>query len=517
MLIFMTNTISRIAFLLAISLLAFSGCTKVHSSTPQAASPDDGKSATILNGEAYDLISKREYTTAIEKLERALKLDPKMAEAHKNLALAYCDSGHAEQGLNAAEQAVSLAPNLDKAHFVLGKILVRLGRLDDSIKQFQRAIALNPKYHKAYYWLGLAYDRANDIPHAQATIGEALKLNPDEIEYRGRSECLKLYAAAEASGRLPAFRESEISYEYSTALYAQIFYEALLHQNYDLLERATEQARSSREILKGGRWKLQYIYDGISNPLDPEMSSDAEWLGHLGLLKRWVELKPQSITARIALAAGYIKYGWHARGTGPAITVSAENQRLLTERLTTAKDVLSAVPMRDIKCPQWYSLMQTIALSEGWDRESYDELFDRAVAFEPAWESFYGAKAIYLLPRWHGSAPELHDFLNGLLSTPDKHGALHYFLACQTIADYAQQEFLFDQKVATAKLKEGLKDLQRTYGATMLDLNWACFTAMRLGDKAFTRDLLAQIKENWYASVWLNEEGFSIAKKWASS
>lgn len=513
------------------SLIFFAGCSKFLSASGapaaghgSAAAPKPGevleedKDPKTLSAEAYELIGKRQFEAAIAKLKRALQLDPKFAEGYKNVALAHCDSGHPELGVRAAEEALALDPNFDKAQFVMGKILLKLGRTDEAIKRFQAATQLNPKYDKAYYWLGLAYDRANNVSSALQAFSEARRINPDEVVYLGRAESLRGYSSAQSSGKVPNLKKfTGRSHEFSLGVYSQVFYEALIHKNYDFLERAAGEARSSGERWRGGVWKLLFIYKGMQTPLDPNMAAEAEWQNHLALLQEWVDQKPDSITARVALAETYFRYGWQARGTGVAASVTPDNGKLFAERVAKAREILLAVPAARVNCPQWYQLMQAVAMAQGWDLGSYEDLYQRAIAFEPRWESYYGAKAIYLLPRWHGSEEQLHEFLEGLRATPDRDGAMHYFLACQDVAQYAGHEFLFDRNVSVVDLKKGFEQLDKKFGATVFQLNWAAFTAMRLGDKAFTKELLARIKDDWDASVWLNDEGFSAAKKWAES
>ena len=98
------------------------------------------KDAPTLSKEAYELIVKNDYDGAIKKAELAIKKDPNLAEAHKNLAIAYCDSGRVEQALAPVQKAISLAPNLDTAHYVYGKTLFKLQRLPEAIQEFQKAI-----------------------------------------------------------------------------------------------------------------------------------------------------------------------------------------------------------------------------------------------------------------------------------------------------------------------------------------------------------------------------------------
>ena len=94
---------------------------------------------------------------------------------------------------------------------------------------------------------------------------------------------------------------------------------------------------------------------------------------------------------------------------------------------------------------------------------------------------------------------------------------MYYFLVCETIADMTLREKLLDSRLSGETIKEGFLDLQKTYGATNYDLNWACFMAMLYQDKAFTKQLLAQIGEDWDASVWLSHDGIVAARQWSTS
>jgi len=473
--------------------------------------------AKTLNSEAHELIGKGKYAEAIEKARQATEIDPNFGEAYKNLALAYCDSGQPEAGMDPAQHAVKLVPNLDKAHHVMGKIFLKLGRFEDATREFQQAIKINPQYAKAYFLLGCTYDQMNDIDRAKPAFEEAIKLDPSELEYQTWRDSLKIYGDVAKSGSLPTLQLVEGKEEYSLSVYTTVFYEAFIHRNYDLLERAAAQARSSRERIRGGNWKLDFVYEGFDTPIDPALSSDQEWVRHLDMLQAWCNQRPDSITARVALASSWIEYGWRARGMGPARSVSAGNFQLFHQRLARAREILTHSSRSKEQCPQWYSLMLRIAQGEGWDRNSYEDLFNRAVSFEPGYEGYYTSKAYYLLPRWYGQPGDLENFFDSLRNTRDGHGPMHYFLLSEAIADYAQNEILIGNRISGAVIKQGFLDLQKTYGATNRDLNWACFMAMRFQDKAFTKKLLAQIGEEWDASIWKSYEGIIAARKWSTS
>src|SRR5205085_7474463 len=125
---------------------------------------------------------------ALEMSRKAVVLDPTLAEAHKNLAIALCDQGRCEEALAPAAEAVKLKPGLDKARYVLGKALLGVGRYDGALAEYKEALRINGEYDKAYFGLGLVYERLNDPVAAAEAFGQAVRLKPQDWEYRLRLE-----------------------------------------------------------------------------------------------------------------------------------------------------------------------------------------------------------------------------------------------------------------------------------------------------------------------------------------
>jgi tetratricopeptide (TPR) repeat protein len=512
------NRLTTLSLVAVLALLVFivDGCaTRLSSFTKRTdSSADEGKDAKTLSAEAYALMQQNNLPAAIEKARHAVQRDPTFAEAQKNLALAYCDSGHVDEALGPGQKAVALAPEFDKAHFVLGKILFGLGHFEDSIKELREATRINPSYDKAYFKLGLVFDRMGDLKEAEAAFDQAVSIKPDDLTYQGVRDKLRGYVRVQ-SGRdraaliVPRGRTRE----YATAVYSGIFYECLIHQNYDLIEKSAEEVRISKEKLPGAAWKLQKIYAGLKEPWEAESASDYEWNDYLRLLQQWADQKPESVTAKVAIANTYVAYAWHARGTGFANTVSEENGRLFLQRLAAAKRVLTLVPEPDRLCPKWYSVMLRIALGEGWKVAAYDELFGQAVSFEPTWYEYYEEKATFLLPRWHGKPGDLQQYLSSLQQRPGgRDGAIIYFLINQFAVNYDPQ---VDATISFSRIKQGFSELQNAYGASADQLNWACLMAMRFNDRPFAKKLFSQISDDWYESVWGSKDSFDAAKSLA--
>jgi tetratricopeptide (TPR) repeat protein len=91
--------------------------------------------------------------------ERALHLDPDLAEAHqvRGALLAGSTGGTApEPAIQEHRRALELDPNLALAHHALGNIYLHYGLLDKAVDEFRRTLAIDPGYYGATRRIGLA-------------------------------------------------------------------------------------------------------------------------------------------------------------------------------------------------------------------------------------------------------------------------------------------------------------------------------------------------------------------------
>lgn len=143
--------------------------------------------------------------------ERAVRLDPKLADAH--LALGFV---HAEQFQWAAadselERAVALAPNAAEPRYRLAYSFVNQGRSDEAITQLRRAEALDPLYFLPATYLGAAKVHRGQIAEGLEELRRGVALEPRAISGLGMLALAYDRAAMPDSARAIARRMLEIT------------------------------------------------------------------------------------------------------------------------------------------------------------------------------------------------------------------------------------------------------------------------------------------------------------------
>ena len=149
--------------------------------------------------EAYSLYLKGRYywerrptgtSRAIECFEQAIDRDPRYALAHAGLADAYNTLASWEggvlpppvgfrNGLGYAERAIQLDPDLAEGHAALGYALLHnRWDLPAAERSFAHAIKLNPRYGPAHHWYSHALVADERLDESLAESLEYLKVDP---------------------------------------------------------------------------------------------------------------------------------------------------------------------------------------------------------------------------------------------------------------------------------------------------------------------------------------------------
>jgi tetratricopeptide (TPR) repeat protein len=99
-----------------------------------------------------------------------------------NLGNSYSDVGNIEQALVALEKAVKINPTLAEGRTNLGNIYLQMGKIDDAIYQYRMALKTNPNFAMTHNNLANAYIQKGWINQAISEYILSLRLDSNFIE-----------------------------------------------------------------------------------------------------------------------------------------------------------------------------------------------------------------------------------------------------------------------------------------------------------------------------------------------
>ena len=121
------------------------------------------------------------HADAIALFRRVVSGQPKMADAHVNLAIALADAGNLEEALKETSTAVLLSPKLASAHLNRARVLADLHRPEEAEKEFAIAHQLAPDNPDClFYWALLEKDRGN-LEKQTLLFQQLVRLQPDNL------------------------------------------------------------------------------------------------------------------------------------------------------------------------------------------------------------------------------------------------------------------------------------------------------------------------------------------------
>ncbi|MCA9751415.1 MAG: tetratricopeptide repeat protein [Gemmatimonadetes bacterium] len=122
----------------------------------ERAAPKDSRWPYYLGVIAQD---SGESSKAIERLNAALALNPKLAIAHARLGQLYFDAGDLDAARRHAETYARMTPRDSFGFVLLGRVSMERGAESDALQYFETATQKIPKDFQAHHYLGQAYAR----------------------------------------------------------------------------------------------------------------------------------------------------------------------------------------------------------------------------------------------------------------------------------------------------------------------------------------------------------------------
>ncbi len=141
--------------------------------------------AYALAADCYYLKAFLNYSPAEEAVEksriaaeRAIALDPSVAEAHLAISTIQFWDGQTEAGVQSLREALSLNPNLAIAHQRYAWALCALEKLDEAVGEMRRAVELDPLSPTNNAALGAVFIFMRQYPSALSFCLRAVELEP---------------------------------------------------------------------------------------------------------------------------------------------------------------------------------------------------------------------------------------------------------------------------------------------------------------------------------------------------
>jgi Flp pilus assembly protein TadD/mono/diheme cytochrome c family protein len=123
-------------------------------------------------------ITAKMTTEDIVGYETMLKVNPRDAELHDDVALLYLSLGRAPEAVSHFKASAAIKPEAAAAHFNLGTALAQAGRLDDAVAAFRAALSRRKDYV-------LALNNLGQVLLAQGKTGEALQQLQEAVRLDG--------------------------------------------------------------------------------------------------------------------------------------------------------------------------------------------------------------------------------------------------------------------------------------------------------------------------------------------
>jgi tetratricopeptide (TPR) repeat protein len=146
----------------------------------QAIAIGDGASAPAYLNLAGGLNRLRRFEEGLASADKALALDPNLADAHNNRGNALYGLRRLREALDAYNQAVDLKADHAEAWNNRGNVLLRLTRNDEALASHDKAITLRPNHAIAHCDRGKVLRSMHRSAEALESCDRAIALDPNQ-------------------------------------------------------------------------------------------------------------------------------------------------------------------------------------------------------------------------------------------------------------------------------------------------------------------------------------------------
>jgi tetratricopeptide (TPR) repeat protein len=151
---------------------------------------------------ALNYYRQKDFPTAIEEFQRALKLSPSYSLASYYLGLSCVQTEAWDQAIISFKRTLDLDGTNFSAAYNLGAAYLKQGKVEDAEEAFRLAVKINPNYAQAHEALGELLMYQGKLDEAIAALRAALRIEPGYVKARQA-----LIKALQANGQNPEAEE----------------------------------------------------------------------------------------------------------------------------------------------------------------------------------------------------------------------------------------------------------------------------------------------------------------------
>ena len=242
------------------------------------------------------------------------------------------------------------------------------------------------------------------------------------------------------------------------------------------------------------------------------MPIDESLIGIAGWRRRY----PHSILPAIVEASAFSDWGWLARGTGYAASVTQQQLQAFAHRNAMAEGVLEDIRDRSEDEPLWYVLAVNVRLNLGETQGDIRSAFDDGIGKFPDFLPLYRAVLRTLMPRWGGSFEKVNSIIEHAAAGRDPAaGAQMYARLYWAYASLEGDEVdLFaDSKAEWARMIGGFDLLIKRYPDSDYLLSGYAYMACRAHDAATFHALETPVRNKLSSTAWTDAYSFAACEK----
>ena len=257
-----------------------------------------GRSPTLLNNLANHYLASDRKDKATTFYQETLRLDPRHANAHYQLASLLLEEHKPREALEHLLVLPAEEREKGAVALLLGQALIEAGRLEEARKILKPLEEAKEKDVRVAFSLGLAYYRANLYPEAVRAFEAALRQSPGEFDILYNLGLAYQQAGQKQRAAEVLDRAVQVDSHSTEAMYRL----ALLMGDLGRDDAATELLIRAREV-RPEKPELSLL-------LGRECAKQNFWLDASEAYENYLRLKPEDWEARreLALVYGRLRY-----------------------------------------------------------------------------------------------------------------------------------------------------------------------------------------------------------------